>query len=105
MLLEKVFVVQDNESLAGVEIKAKMKEPFDVLLGDELGAASQTAAPVRKSIGCGSLEGSNHNSVQALGSGGSIGSRHECDGGVRFPRKSRHGSHAAMRAAEANDIS
>ena len=35
------------------------------------------------SFGCGSLEGSNHNSVQALGSGGSIGSRHECDGGER----------------------
>ena len=36
-------------SLAGVEINAKLKEPFDVLLGDELRMASQTGAPVRKS--------------------------------------------------------
>ena len=46
---EKIFVVQIDESLAGVEINAKLKEPFDVLLGDELRVASQTAAPVRKS--------------------------------------------------------
>ena len=46
---EKIFVVQIDESLAGVEINAKLKEPFDVLLGDELRMASQTAAPVRKS--------------------------------------------------------
>ena len=46
---EKIFVVQIDESLAGVEINAKLKEPFDVLLGDELRMASHTAAPVRKS--------------------------------------------------------
>ena len=46
---EKIFVVQIDESLAGVEINAKLKEPFDVLLGHELRMASQTAAPVRKS--------------------------------------------------------
>ncbi len=46
---EKIFVVQIDESLAGVEINAKLKEPFDVLLGNELRMASQTAAPVRKS--------------------------------------------------------
>jgi hypothetical protein len=46
---EKIFVVQIDESLAGVEINAKLKEPFDALLGDELRMASQTAAPVRKS--------------------------------------------------------
>ena len=40
---EKVFVVQIDESLAGVEIDAKLREPFDVLLGDELRAASNSS--------------------------------------------------------------
>ena len=40
---EKVFVVQIDESLAGVEIDAKLREPFDLLLGDELRAASDSS--------------------------------------------------------------
>ena len=32
-----------------MEINAKLKEPFDVLLGDELRIASQTVAPIRNS--------------------------------------------------------
>ena len=40
---EKVFVVQIDESLAGVEIDAKLREPFDLLLGDELRAASHSS--------------------------------------------------------------
>ncbi len=46
---EKIFVVQIDETLADVEIDAQLREPFDVLLGDEIRAASQGPTRARKS--------------------------------------------------------
>ena len=45
---EKVFVVQIDESMAGVEIDAKLRGPFDLLLGDELRTASNSSTPDRR---------------------------------------------------------
>ena len=45
---EKIFVKQIDESLADVEIKAQLREPFDVLLGEELRVASLVPKRGRK---------------------------------------------------------
>ena len=46
---EKIFVVQIDETLADVKIEAQLREPFDVLLGDDLRQASQRSSSGRKS--------------------------------------------------------
>ena len=43
---EKIFVIQIDESLADVRVDAQLREPFDVLLGPELRAASRMVTPV-----------------------------------------------------------
>ncbi len=42
---EKIFVIQIDESLADVRVDAQLREPFDVLLGPELRAASRAVTP------------------------------------------------------------
>ena len=45
---EKIFVVQIDETLADVKIEAQLREPFDVLLGDDLRQASQRSSSSRE---------------------------------------------------------
>jgi hypothetical protein len=46
---EKIFVVQIVETLADVKIETQLREPFDVLLGDDLRQSSQKSSSSRKS--------------------------------------------------------
>ena len=45
---EKIFVIQIDESLADVRVESQLREPFDVLLGEELRAASLSSNLGRK---------------------------------------------------------
>jgi hypothetical protein len=78
-----VFLEARLVAVTGLErLGQRWNTTFTSVLGQYRGRGLGAAVKA-VSIGCGSLEGSNHNSFQALGSGGSIGSRHECDGGER----------------------
>ena len=47
---EKIFVIQIDESLADVRVESQLREPFDVLLGEELRAASLSSNQGRITI-------------------------------------------------------